>query len=384
MSRFQHELPAEGLTSADIRLKHGRVALRGAEAGIPGVVAFDGTLEVSTQGGTLIVSQPGLDETNAEIVLPATVRDVRCATGRGDLRLEDVHAQVHATSGWGDIVLAHGLGRARVETGLGAVTIAAWQGPLTLASGAGHIQVDGAEEDVKATTGKGDISIREAEACVEARTGLGNLVVAGASGETTLQTGKGDIVATDLAGARLEAQTGRGQIVLGGRLAGLKARTGKGDVVCRCALTAGDYDVKSGSGNVNFDLPGNTELRVDASVRHGHIESNLPLVKVGGYGPEGYFGRRLVGAVGSDPRVNLAIRSGHGDIRIFQEVETVAPSAPEPTVSSPQPQSAQAAPQPQPVVQSASEADPALAILEAVSRGEVSVEEALALLGKKA
>ncbi len=419
MGRFQHELPAEGLTAAEIKLKRGSVAVRGAEPGIPGIVSFDGTLEVTTRGSTLLVSQPDLDEANAEVILPATVRNLRCATGHGELRIEDVQADVRATTGWGDVILAHSRGAVKAETGLGAVTVSAWLGPLTLASGAGRILVEGAEEDVKATTGKGDITIREAEGRVEARTGMGHLVAAGLTGDTTLQTGKGDILVTEIDGARVEVQTGRGAIALSGRLAGLKARTGAGEIVCRCALGAGAYDVKSGHGDVTLDLPVDAELRVDATTRHGHIESNLPLVKVGGYGPEGYFGRRLVGAVGHADEAHqshVLITAGHGDIRIFRQAG-VAPTAPatdarsvaasvrdgraDPTGSTTDAQSAEAelvdtspappgaAPQPAPDPDDSTESpgeapaeDPALAILEAVSRGEVSVEEALALLRK--
>lgn len=317
MTAIRRDLPAGEITAVDVQLSNGDVTLRAAEEGAAGVLEADDAAEVETRGETLHVRHEQAWPVDLRITLPGSVRHVRCLTGHGALRLEGVHAEVHARTGKGDVSLAGGGGRADLETGKGDVRADDWQGPLQLRTGKGNVEAERVRGGLEVRTGKGDVKLDEATERVEVRAGHGSVVAGRLAGEASLQTGHGDVVATDLAGARLEARTGHGEIALGGRLAGLRASTGRGEVVCHCELVEGTFELSSGHGDVTLHLPANADLRIDAATSHGRVESNLPLVKVGRPGPEGAFGRRFVGSIGSaEPKATVLLRTAHGDIRI--------------------------------------------------------------------
>ncbi len=389
MSRFRQVLPVEGLAKIEIKLWRGDLTIRGASAGTVGVLESDGEMEVTTDGNLLHCKQIGglatllgeqqvriaidgnvlyekqlrFSGSNVSVVLPASVRELRCRIGHGDIRLDDVDADVSLHIGMGNAFLSSGRGRLMVRAGASeTIRVFGWQGPVEFSAGTGDMEAEVIDGDVKSTIGKGSIKI-DGAARVEAKTGAGDLAVSRISGEAVLRTGKGHILGTSLNGVRLDTRTGKGEIALSGHLAGLKAVTGCGEIICRCDLAEGTYDLRSGSGHISFDLPDGIEVRIDASARHGRIESDLPLIKVGTTGPAGYFGKRLVGSIGSaEAKTKLFLRAEHGDIRIFR----LRPEGEAGPIER----------------QAGQEEDRERIILEAVSRSEISVDEAMMLLDK--
>jgi hypothetical protein len=127
---------------------------------------------------------------------------------------------------------------------------------------------------------------------------------------------------------------------------------------------------------------------------------------VGKQGPQSRDGGRYVGNIG-DSSVDVEIRSGSGDIRIFRLESTLPGSERTPTTSSfsdapprrdaepdpleeapatqamePNPATSPTTPEQHTMPDSTGVGnDPRLAILESLKRGEISVEEASALLG---
>lgn len=444
MASFRQELPAEGLDRVEVELWRGGLTIRKARPGEAGRLESDWEAVITTDGKTLramqhvdtkrpfdladligeqqvrieIEGKVLLDKQirhgggDMEIVLPPCVREVSCRTGRGDIRVEGIDAVAEVYTGRGNVRLCGGSDRAMAGTGEGDVTVSGWLGSLHIRTGRGNLEVREVHGHLDARTGKGEIRIEEAGAGVDAHTDHGNLVASRLSGDASLSTGHGDLIATDLEGARLRGFTRHGEIVLGGRLAGAKVKTGHGDIACRLAAAEGDHELHTGRGNISLGLRDGVAARIDASTRHGSIHSNLPLVRVGSSGPEGAFSQRLVGtAAGNGPTARIGLNTRGGDIRIFRQ-EDVATSvttfadgndavengaapgqAGSAAAASPTWLKAAAVPQPETAPVSLVEGTTAstepdrsedleLEVLGALSRGDLSVDEALLLLEK--
>jgi DUF4097 and DUF4098 domain-containing protein YvlB len=279
--------------------------------------------EVSAEGDTLRVKQPPLwtgmpERYTLKLSLPATVTDVSCTTGHGDVAIRSLRAALSARTGHGDVAIESGGGVLEAHTGKGDIATTVWDGPARLATGSGDVTVEVVSGDVSVSTGRGDVSIVTGGGRVTASTGHGDITVGKLSGDVTISTGHGDITATELEGARLNLTTGRGDVSLGGRLGGLRARSGAGDFDIRCTLLAGEFEANTGHGCLTVHLPADTSARLDISTRRGRIDSDLPLVKVGLPGPGGHFSKRYVVNVGGErPRSSVKLRTNHGDIRVF-------------------------------------------------------------------
>ncbi len=351
MASFRRELPSEGLIKVDVELWRGDLTVRSARPGEAAVLESDWEVDVTSDGRTLRARQPlgikrpfdladlvGEQQVRIEvegvvlfdkqirhgggdvlIVLPASVRELRLRTARGDIHLEGVEVAAEAYTGGGNVRLSDGVGRTAAGTAAGDINVSGWRGHLHVRTGKGNLEVRSVHGDLDARTGKGEISIQGAKSRVDAHTDHGNLVASRLSGHASLSTGHGDLVATDLEGARLEGFTGHGEITLRGRIAGAKVKTGHGDIVCRLTAAEGDHELHTERGNIILDLYGGVAARIDASTRHGGIDSNLPLVRVGTSGPAGVFSQRLVGTTaGSDPIASIQLNTRGGDIRVFR------------------------------------------------------------------
>ncbi len=432
MANYIRELPVEGLARLDVELWRGNITVRPAKAGEVGYLESEWETEVTADGDALFVRQPvdvkrplGLADVVGEqkvrieidgtvlfdkqirhgggdvaIVLPSSVRSINCRTAGGDVNLEGTEADVEVHSGRGNLVMSGGRGQAVGTTADGEVKISGWLGPIHVQSGKGNLEMRDVQGDLEAKTGKGEIRIEEAASRVSVHSGHGNLVAGRLSGDSSLSTGHGEVVVTDIDGARLEASTGHGKIAIGGKLAGASIKTAHGDITCRLDAAKGDHEFHTGWGNIALDLEGNVGAQIDASTRRGSIRSNLPLVRVGTTGPEGYFNQRMVGTTpGRGPAARFNLNTKGGDIRIARRESAAAGTAQDrsgdvagsllattqagaPVAAPPTPSETVAVPQLSRGGASAPEgaADLELEVLGALSRGEISVDEAMALL----
>jgi DUF4097 and DUF4098 domain-containing protein YvlB len=448
LASYRSELPSEGLVKVDVEIWRGNLSVRTAQPGEVAAVESDWELNVTTEDGTLNLRQRldakrpldladiiGEQQIRIEIegmvlldkqirhgggdvqlILPASVRVVRCRTSRGDIRLDGVDAAAEVHTVRGTVCLSGGHGQALAGTSSGDVKVAGWYGDLKVHSGRGNLDIRNTEGHLVVRASRGEIRIENAGDGVDARTNHGNLVIDRIFGKAKLSTGHGDILATDLGVARLEASTGHGRITLAGKIADGNVKTGQGDIVCRLVSAKGDNDLRTGRGDISLDMHERVSARIDASTKHGGIDSNLRLVKVGTSGPSGLFSQRLVGtSVGSEPNANIHLSTRHGDIRIFRREEhifnsdsthdwkwdgatterhpvekgsAVTVSLPLSTMSatvgldqSPsQLPAVHTEPWRETVAQRDKPRNLELEILDAVSRGELSVDEALVLL----
>lgn len=438
MTATRREPISQFVQTLDVETRHGDVELRATDSPDGEIVASD-PIECHLEGDRLIV-RPVRHHADLEIRLPSTVRHVSLFTGQGDLSIDCALDELRARTGRGDVELRGG-GRGAVESGHGDVEIEDWNGPLRVSTGAGDVSARDVAGELEIQTGRGDIEVANAPAGARAQTGAGDVRIERAGGACALRTGNGDVEASDLRGADLTIHTGHGDLTIEGSLAGLEADSGHGAIALRAALLTGDFAVSAGHGDVEVELSDDADVRIEAVTGHGRVETSLPLVRVGRPGPAGEFAQRFVGSVGSqNPPASLRVRTNRGRIRIaggpgegFSRPTTAEPAARstepslsaterawvetlsrfQPGVSGPAPTSeptgpaaaeasapteanAGASAEPTPTSPGASApAEPTpteartarperddLAILEAVSRGEITVDEALALLSR--
>jgi hypothetical protein len=190
----------------------------------------------------------------------------------------------------------------------------------------------------------------------------------------------------------------------GGQIHDLSLRAAHSNVDCKSILPVGSWGIKTNHGNVLLALPANTQSRIDAAARNGDIRSDAPLVRVPRPGPESGHAVRMVGNIGQSKgdtaQISLAVT--HGNIKIELQKDrssysyaepNIRPEAevppvdrkmePEPVTGLQEAAPLQVNPSPsdRPVQNSTPKAqDTQLAILQALSDGAISVDEAEQLL----
>lgn len=225
-----------------------------------------------------------------------------------------------------------------------------------------------------------------------------------------VRIGKGSAKLQEIETKSCSLRLGSGDVELkGGRIEELQVRVARGDIKCESVMPAGDWSIDVKNGNIQVALPSNTQARLDVATRHGDIDSQVPLVRVGRPGPESRFGGRMVGTVGQPgadlPALSLTTVRGDVEIRLEESKSRFAPKT-SPSASSRAEPAQEAAPTAPPVATTAAanateparpsdatvEAgkpepsspgpayDSQLAILQALSKGQITVEEAERLL----
>jgi hypothetical protein len=127
-------------------------------------------------------------------------------------------------------------------------------------------------------------------------------------------------------------------------------------------------------GAIDLELPATIKARVDAQTSFGQIHSDFPLVRVGRSGPLGFGGVRMVGSIGEgEPEVHIALRSSKGQISLRRRPDSAAAGADTTTER----------PAPTPPEEPTPTMDSTLAVLEALARGDISVDEADELLRRQ-
>lgn len=205
-----------------------------------------------------------------------------------------------------------------------------------------------------------------------------------------LRTGKGDIRVEDVQVDSCSIWLGRGDVRMQeGRVGGLEAYAGHGDFDIQAVLPSADWAIKTSHGNIQFALPADARAKLDAATRHGDIRSDIPLVRVGRQGPETRHGGRMVGTVGPTeeraPQISLTALNGDIIIEVRRTksravYQTAATSTESAAYSSPA-QLSNAGTTGRPADDKRDDAsqpayDSPLAVLQALSAGKLTVEEA--------
>ncbi len=355
------------------------------------------------------------------------------SVGKGDVRLSNRSGSVAINAGAGDIHASTMIGELVVSVGKGDVHCETVGGSLTVKLGSGDFAVSDSAGSLTIKSGSGDVAVtRPRHQTVVAKIGSGDVIIHnGSLVGMAVEVGRGDIISSAelLLPGHAEWSPGGGDQSLVSRILRSKgvafSATDKGLRISRpgfemeagdaglrimkggMSFVAGDsgvhfsndeaasvtsFSAETGSGDISFDLPGGVPVRVEALIAGGEIHSDIPLVSVARPGPRGAT-QRYVGV--SDPsateRIDLRLKAGRGDIRVrlprnarrsvspprvpeppVPPTPPVSPDLPDlPTVASPgQPEATTTR------VRVLTDEQQMRAILDALSRGEVSVSEA--------
>jgi Putative adhesin len=260
----------------------------------------------------------------------------------------------------------------------------------------GEVSISSGEGEARLHTGMGNVLVGEGTLDLDAFTGMGELRLARLGGQAKLRTGMGLIEVVEARNLRVDANSGKGDVRLAGYFGPIQAKVGDGQIRCFLGELAAPVELTTGRGSIDVAFSARQAVRVDASTSRGRIDSEVPLVQVGQPGPEGFFNKRVVGTVGSgEIQATLRLRSGFGNVRLRLLDTGETPSA------QPAPGTVEAGEAEQKVAVAAgasgsswtspdapaSDQPPRrtrLDVLQALGRGEITIDEAERLLATSA
>ncbi|MGH2410553.1 MAG: DUF4097 family beta strand repeat-containing protein, partial [Chloroflexota bacterium] len=185
-------------------------------------------------------------------------------------------------------------------------------------SGTGESEVKGFAGTVLAHTGAGDLELEHCTDGGSVNTGAGDVEGRGLRGAWELRTGSGDVKIEAEEAASFQISTGSGDVeIRGGEADRLELRTGSGDLTCATVLRGSRHRLTTGAGDIKLALANPPGARVQALTRMGNVSSDFPLVMVGKQGPHSGSGARYVGNIG-DSMVDVELKTGYGDIEIVR------------------------------------------------------------------
>ena len=349
--------------------------------------AGEGAPTLRQQGNVLVVHQRGshrlADGTPVVLRVPAE----RCPPIRGELQhgrlsVKNVFVGVDVKSGTGVLRVEGGTGPATLTSGSGRVSTHDREGAITLISGTGGVEASRINGRLNLNNGTGPTQISHCIGPIHANQGVGDFLLTDWMGEIRLNIGTGAATFKRCDVVRASLNSGSGAVRFEkGVLGGLNLVAGSGAVISTALLAQvpngaspkdeQTYQVEAGSGNVSFALPKDIPARVEVVVKEGEVESEVPLVNVGRPGPRS-AARRYVGVSntaigrGEAPKVNLRIRSEKGDVELRLDGKVRTRSG----------RGSGAAEEQRAIDRD----DEIRAILDALERKEISVDDAEALL----
>ncbi|HEX2281927.1 MAG TPA: DUF4097 family beta strand repeat-containing protein, partial [Thermomicrobiales bacterium] len=362
--------------------------------------------------------------------------EINVNLGKGELSFIDIRATLTIKHGMGDVDVRGGSGPVQVSLGMGEVAISRRNDPLEVKNGMGDVAIDRCRGGINVALGRGDIAVAESGPDIVLKNGSGDIAVARpVDGQLHISTGKGDVAVSGGDAYGLIVNSGKGDIFSSARLSvrpgdqgepvdeasdedeeapifsfdeditlnlsGLEFDAGEHGVrVTRDGRdvlklgpegvqissggrelslgpegvrlggagekSSGDqrFSFETGRGDLHVQLPTDLKARVEV-LATGDVQSDVPMVSVGRPGPRGTV-KRLVGVTdGGDQagRVNVRLRTGRGDVALRSM--RVSPREPA---------------QPAQRAEETDNEERARVILEALSRGDLSVGEAERLL----
>ena len=172
-----------------------------------------------------------------------------------------------------------------------------------------HMPKDG---DLTAITGDGSVEAESINGNLDVHTGDGSIAVQGAKGDIRLRTGDGSVTGRDLDG-RVDVTTGDGHVNIEGRFDGLNIKTGDGSVTARAhggSKVQSSWNIHTGDGSIDLDLPGEIQANLDVSTHDGHISLGFPVTVEGALSSSRISGKMNGGGL------PIVVRTGDGSIHL--------------------------------------------------------------------
>jgi DUF4097 and DUF4098 domain-containing protein YvlB len=168
------------------------------------------------------------------------------------------------------------------------------------------------DADLEVTSGDGSVEADSINGNLDVKTGDGHISVQGAHGNIRLHTGDGHIEGRALDG-RADITTGDGHVNVEGRFDALTIKTGDGSVTARAnkgSTVAAPWNIHTGDGSVDLDLPGEMQANLDASTHDGRISLGIPVMVEGTFSSTKILGKMNGGGQ------TIVVRTGDGSIHL--------------------------------------------------------------------
>ena len=168
------------------------------------------------------------------------------------------------------------------------------------------------DADLEVASGDGSVEADSINGNLDVKTGDGHISVQGAKGNIRLHTGDGHIEGRALDG-RAEITTGDGHVNVEGRFDALTIKTGDGSVTARAgkgSTVAAPWNIHTGDGSVDLDLPGEMQANLDASTHDGRISLGIPVMVEGTFSSTKILGKMNGGGQ------TIVVRTGDGSIHL--------------------------------------------------------------------
>ena len=183
---------------------------------------------------------------------------------------------------------------------------------LRLETGDGDVDVASVNGTVSVVTGDGRVKVARLSGTLDLRTGDGGVTADALKGDVKLRTGDGTVDASNLDG-KFDVSSGDGAIRLTGRFDALDLKSGDGRIVVRAATGSqmgSSWNIRTGDGPVELELPRDFKANVDATTNDGHIKLGVPMTV------EGELSETKVRGSLNGGGPPLRIHSGDGSITI--------------------------------------------------------------------
>jgi len=280
-----------------------------------GLAAFSGTM---LAGALLLTPSGALAEEVVKTFPVAGHARVKVQTDDGAVRVStgDIK-QVEIRVEYTGYKLDRDLRVSTTQTGDSVEVTAKTGGDWGIHFGVGHrnlrVEVHMPKDaDLEVSTGDGSVEADSINGNLDVHTGDGHITLQGAHGNIRLHTGDGHIEGRDLDG-RADITTGDGHVNVEGRFDSLNIKTGDGSVTARASkgstVTSG-WNIHTGDGSVDLDLPGELQANLDASTHDGHISLGIPVMVEGTFSSTKIFGKMNGGG---QP---IVVRTGDGSIHL--------------------------------------------------------------------
>jgi hypothetical protein len=168
------------------------------------------------------------------------------------------------------------------------------------------------DADLDVTSGDGSVEAASIYGNLDIHTGDGSITVQDAKGDIRLRAGDGSIEGRGLDG-KVDASTGDGHINLEGRFDSLNLKSGDGSVTARAnggSKVQSSWNIRTGDGSVDLELPGQMQANIDASTHDGHISLDIPVTV------EGTFSSSRINGKMNGGGAPIIVRTGDGSIHL--------------------------------------------------------------------
>ncbi|MGI8855330.1 MAG: DUF4097 family beta strand repeat-containing protein [Thermomicrobiales bacterium] len=262
------------------------------------------------------------------------------------------------------------------------------EGTIRVRTASGDIRADRLSQSVTIQTASGDVTTHTLTGHVHIQSASGDIGIKRAEGEVGIQSASGDVSLDQISGT-LDVSTASGDCqVRSSALNSCRAKTASGDLnVITPLAPEGDYEFSTVSGDLLLQVPQETRMTVSMQTLSGDLSCALPSTTT-----EGGKRRRTLAVNGGGVPVRVKSVSGDCAIRAansnlpplpatapLHATMSAAPPVPPTPPRPPMPPMPGAA-IPMPDAPPESDFSESLAVLQAVERGELTIDEAMAKL----